>query len=95
MLPQITWESIFSLDKVVHFIFYAVLSFLIIYGIRKNNASYNGILLAFTIAIIYGTMIEIVQGSFIANRNFDYYDIIANIIGSSAGVFLFRILKKQ
>jgi len=95
MLPKVTWHSIISIDKVVHFIFYAVLSFLLLYGMRKNNASFNGTLWAFLLAIIFGVLIELIQGNFITNRNFDYYDIIANIIGSSAGVILFKILKKQ
>jgi len=50
-----------------------------------------------TIAICggYGLFIEYIQGNFIANRFFDVYDLIANIIGVFVGLAAYSLFNKS
>ncbi len=91
-LPQ-TWWDLFSVDKLGHFIAYAALTWSLLWGAKRSNALESngstrtlGIILAGS--ILYGLLLEIVQYSYFPNRYFEVMDIIANIIGSIAGVKL-------
>lgn len=93
--PDVTWESLLQADKIIHFVFYFVFSWLLLYGISKNKPSINSwLLLTFILASSYGIIIEVIQGLWVPKRNFDYFDIIANIIGALTAVLLFKKLKK-
>ena len=89
-LPQIDW-NFFSLDKLIHFTIFSIMTFL---GIASFKSSLGQarviipILVSLLIAILYGALLEYLQ-SFIPDREFDFADLIANIGGSIAGVILF------
>ncbi len=80
-------------DKLVHFIFYLVMTFLLrgLYQMNQKRWHWKAILLAST----YGFVLECIQGALIEGRHFDYLDIIANIIGSFIGSYLFYLLRKN
>jgi len=86
-LPSITfWE----IDKIVHAIFYCVLSFAAILAIKKQYPQlplrYTCIMYGVGLCILYGLCIEIVQGAFLESRSFDLYDLVANFMGCILGV---------
>lgn len=86
-LPTITfWE----IDKIVHAIFYLVLSFTSILAIKRQYPAlplrFTSIIYGVSLCILYGLCIEIVQGAFLESRSFDIYDLVANFIGCSLGV---------
>lgn len=89
--------DIVSFDKLAHLIIYAVLSFFIAWGIKKSlmrkKLSLKLLAMIFLFTSIYGIGIEVLQKSISTGRHFEYYDIIANIIGSFIGL-LFFIRKK-
>lgn len=89
--------DIVSFDKMAHLFIYAVLSFFIAWGIKKSlmhkNLSLKLLATIFLFTSVYGIGIEFVQKSISTGRHFEYYDIIANIIGSFIGL-LFFIRKK-
>lgn len=71
-------------DKTIHFLFYFVLTLLWYVALKRK---YKNRLLKFLIvgvSIIYGIIIEILQGVLTQNRQADVYDALAN----SAGAFL-------
>ena len=82
-------DSFIDYDKVVHIIFYLVMSYLLSRSIAKNQVKY--ILLSIVLCSIYGAIIEYLQGALELGRYFDYYDIIAIIIGSLIGAFIYRL----
>jgi VanZ family protein len=90
--------DIVSFDKLAHIFIYAVLSFFIAWGIKKSlmhkNLSLKILALIFLSTSTYGILMEIAQMSLSTGRHFEYYDIIANIIGSFIGL-LFYLRKKR
>ena len=86
------WD-LFSLDKASHATCYAILVFLLSKGFRKQIQLKFALLhstgTAFVFAIIYGGLIELYQDFFLTNRNADWFDFIANCIGSFIGLRIF------
>lgn len=70
-------------DKIFHFLAYSILTFLwfsaFMYHFRfkKNKA----IIYAAILSIIFGIIIEVLQGTLTAYRSLDVYDILANTSG--------------
>lgn len=72
-------------DKVVHFLFYLV--FVVLWSLAKWQ-SYFKIkydLLILVLAIIYGIIIEVLQGVLTQTREADFYDALANSLGAVVG----------
>jgi VanZ family protein len=99
--PSEKWYTkIPMFDKWVHIGLIAILSILFCWGIYKgkNSAEKNkrNFIQTGIICLGYGIMIEFIQRYFIPNRSFDMGDIIADGVGSFAGViFSFkRYIKK-
>ena len=80
------------IDKWVHMIEYSILGVLILLTL-KNRIINNKIRIISAVALstFYGITDEIHQ-LFVPNRSFDYFDILADFIGSCAGVLLFYIV---
>lgn len=84
-----------GLDKVVHFVMYGVLSFLLLWAVEKtirNSLKLWNLLLIVLLSSSFGLLMEILQKTMTSVRNFDIYDIIANIIGVllGCGVYVLR-----
>lgn len=84
-------------DDIVHFGFYAVLSFFLLRGLVQQYQYPKLRLRANQIAIIastsFGGLIEIFQ-PIISDRFADYWDFLANFIGCIGGVFFYRYIIK-
>jgi VanZ family protein len=83
-------------DKVLHIGAYGTLtlSWLMYFGDKKDQRKY-AYLTAFFV-LIYGTIIEVIQGTLTANRQADFYDIIANLVGIvTAMLFFGKFLQKK
>jgi len=93
-LPSI---PLWNIDKLVHISFYAVFAFLLIYEYQRYRPWSFRSHIVMTIAICggYGLFIEYIQGNFIANRFFDVYDLIANIIGVFVGLAAYSLFNKS
>jgi VanZ family protein len=92
MLPNEDHLGIPNLDKYVHVILFGSFVFLwsFYYAAKqgKNNNSNRRFILIVIIACLYGTAMEYVQKYFIPNRDFDIYDIAADIAGAVAGYLI-------
>lgn len=92
-LPKIELELI-SIDSLVHFFMYAVLSYaMVLGGFKKNlNLSKSGLyLITLSVGIAYGISIELIQGFYVYQRFFDTSDIFANGFGTIFGVLSARL----
>ena len=92
-LPDQNWDWFPHVDKVVHFIMYAVLTFLIL---AKNHIFFSKyqeikvLTITFLYVFLMGFFIEIMQNSFLIGRNFDIFDVVANTTGALVVVVLYK-----
>ena len=77
-LPDVEVEYV---DKFVHTIAYALLC-LLWYSVLKSFKFSKALLVAAAIAIIYGIILEVLQGTLTIHRSLDVYDAIANSLGA-------------
>lgn len=84
-------------DKLVHAGMYGILALLMIVGFLKqrsyNYIRFNAIQLSVVITVLYGVLIEIIQG-FTPDRSFDWLDMVANTLGAFIGFGLFIVIYK-
>jgi len=88
-LPLPEMPKIEGLDKIVHLLMYATLTFvLVLEATRKNNIGYY--LLVILFPILYGGLLEIIQHYFCPSRTGDWFDFLANTIGVLIGYLAAR-----
>jgi VanZ family protein len=94
MLPDESNLGIPQLDKYVHIFLFGsfvfLWSFYYAFKMEKRISNNSISIRALIIACLYGITMEFVQKYFIPNRDFDLYDILADIIGALGGFFIFR-----
>lgn len=95
MLPSENQPAIPNLDKYVHIILFGTFVFLwtFYYAAKEEKKNYPFLksLKIFAIACLYGTAMEFVQKYFIPNRDYDIYDIAADIVGAVGGFLIVRL----
>lgn len=73
-----------NVDKIFHFFSFLVLALLwylpLVYTFRLNQI--KSIVNAFLVSVAFGIIIEILQGSFTANRQSDIKDVFADTLGA-------------
>ena len=96
MLPDENQLTIPNLDKGVHIILFGCFVFLWSFYIasRKDitNQLNRKLFRIFIIACFFGIAMEYVQKYLIPNRDFDIYDIAADIIGAAVGYLIVRLI---
>ena len=87
-VPDFSLTFFFHLDKLIHVILFmfGVYFFAIAYKEKQKNMFLCPIIISF---ILYGGLLEFMQGIIFKNRISDIYDFIADIIGVFIGVFIF------
>jgi len=91
-LPASWWDFI-ALDKVGHLVVYGIFCMLLLGAFTHNQTlalEQKWVIIALGISIIYGIGMEVIQYTFFPGRFFEIPDIIANIIGSILGLYLFK-----
>ncbi len=89
---------IWQFDKFIHSIIYLILSVTLIiafyskYNNPKNQIHYQLLIVSF--GIFYGGIMEILQHYIFINRSGNWYDFIANSIGSLMGILIFPFIIK-
>ena len=83
-------------DKMVHLIINAGL-FVVwasyVFSGKTNTKTYT-LPLLFVCTLLYGILIEVVQGSYIPTRGADFFDVVANVCGLILGFFAVKLTKK-
>lgn len=81
-------------DKLYHAAAYIIMGFVwAVYFLRQSNKNYK--FLSFVIGALFGIIIEVLQVTLTTYRSFDFFDIIANILGLCLGLILVFILKNS
>ena len=81
-------QSFSEADKLIHALAYAGLVFLALMGIKYHRTLKDSTLnklLALGICLFFGVVLEIIQGTLVVERQFEYLDIAANAVGCSLG----------
>ena len=85
-----------TFDKLLHWFFYGVLAYLILWGWRKIkdiNLFIFNYLLTILLAVFFGIALEYAQENMTTGRFFEWADVLADLIGSVVGAFGFRIVE--
>lgn len=81
-------------DKIVHALVYILFIIVWLFYFRSIRKVSKRIYVLVSIALfIYGIVIEVLQGSYIATRTQDNWDIVANTIGIFIGILVFYKVK--
>lgn len=91
-----TWADLISLDKLAHCIVYGLLAYI---GLRALDLSglylKKWVILSILLGCAYGVLMEFIQYAFFPDRYFEVLDIIANIIGSLAGAWIYNFFYRR
>ena len=103
-VPEVDFDFFVPTDKLVHFCMYFGLSLgasaNYIYNKKGEFKTYKLVIGAFFIPIIYGGFIEIAQHYHFPSREGDWFDFLADVLGSLSAIplaiyFKNFMLKKQ
>lgn len=96
-IPKVEWLNFENKDKLVHFTFYFVFTFLWVLDLYKSKrfTPKKARVFVFIIAVVFGIIIEICQGMFTAERSPDVLDVLANTSGSATAILLLWIFEKN
>lgn len=98
-IPHFSFLELFAFDKWVHAGVFFVLVLLAIRGFRlQERSAYfraNAIFLATGMSVMYGGLMEIMQGTLFAERSADFYDFIANSFGCFLAALLYPVISKR
>ena len=73
-------------DKLVHAVMFAGVAFLV-YALLEKSSRLQAIIWSFTISVLYGGIIEILQ-PLLFNRGCEFADWIADIVGAALAVWI-------
>lgn len=92
-LPNIHFSAA---DKIVHCLIYFILMNLwLAYFYIKMDSQFDTkrIQILLLSLLLYGIIVEILQGQLTVSRSADIFDVCANLIGSLLGIFFFKQIK--
>lgn len=97
-IPPAGIFEIFHPDKLVHMVIFATLIILLLRGLLKQDEfpllKNHAWVVAFGGSTFYGFVLEVMQGTLLPDRYFEWLDTTANTIGCLAGMGLFRYYQK-
>ena len=85
------------LDKILHFIMYSFLSFLLmqaLFRFRPSGKHISFIIIASTVSFAYGGLMELVQSWLTTSRKGDIIDEAFNCAGVIAGIIIYELIRK-
>lgn len=92
-LPQINLGELLEADKIAHVGVYLILTLLIFRGLsRRKRLDTRNVVWAILISIGYGIFLELGQYYFFPGRYFEFFDIVANIIGSISSLIILKFI---
>lgn len=98
-LPEATWITTYYVDKMVHVVLFAILYFLLMRGLLKQDRArefYNEkVMWSVVTVILYGAATEILQSILPTGRSGELTDWLADGAGAGAGYMVYRRWYKQ
>ena len=97
-IPHISFLEIPNFDKLVHAGIFFVLILLIVRGFLLQTIFIKlrqfAKLISFVICVVYGGLLEIMQGTLCQGRTADMFDFFADSFGVAAGLLLYNWIEK-
>lgn len=96
-IAQSPFFNIPHLDKIIHFIMYLFLSFLLmqaLFRFRPSGKHISFIIITSIVSFAYGGLMELVQSWFITSREGDIIDAAFNCAGVIAGIIIYELMRK-
>jgi VanZ family protein len=94
-LPKLSFLDWLRPDKIVHLILFGVQAYLFIFGFKKQNTipylHENPRFMAVLISILYGGLVEVLQGTVFISRSADIRDALANALGAFIGLWIYNV----
>lgn len=98
-IPSSTIPTVVVSDKWIHFVFYAIFSFLLFLSshshTNRSNSIVNRWTYVFVIGAVVGVLVEVIQHSIISGRQGEWMDIVANSLGLFSALILSEIIKAK
>lgn len=94
-LPKITYKVS---DKSIHFLgyfFWFVFWFLYAFFKTKKNNFSDILLKIIGLGLLFGIIIEVLQGSLTVSRQSDFYDVVANFLGLTTAAVIAWLFKSR
>jgi VanZ family protein len=85
--------SIPSKDKYAHFVFYFILTLSWMLSFKEVDNKFLFKIMG--IIVMYGIIIEVLQGEFTVSREADVYDVLANSLGVFVAYLGFPFIKRK
>lgn len=96
-VPKLSFFNFPHIDKLIHAFVFGVFTLLLSYGFYKQKylilARYP-YTFSIIIGVIYSLLTEWIQFRFVSGRSGELLDVIADLVGCIAGIFLFDFLKR-
>ncbi len=95
-IPKL-FDTFIPIDKLVHLFIFLVLTFLWLLYVNNVLHDTKPIVLLFILVacLFYGILIEVIQELFVLSRGAEVLDVIADLLGASLGLLLFRNYKNR
>ena len=94
-LQPTTWWTTWHLDKLLHAMAFALwgLSITVAWAKQRRFDSFRGHVLGVVgLSLIFGTVLECVQGACVPNRSADLADVAADVAGVALALLAFRVI---
>jgi VanZ family protein len=90
-LPDSSMFSIGSIDKIVHFSMYSFFGFVGLLETRCHHRCRGLHLLLLTSIFVLSALLEVLQATLVPSRSAEWFDLVANLSGLTAGYMAYRI----
>jgi len=97
IVPKFVWSDLIGIDKLGHMVFYCILALLVFYGFIRHHQRFRHVVLwTVTLCSGFGVLMEVLQLCMRAGRQFEFLDILADVIGVLFAYCIFNAsLKKK
>lgn len=96
-LPKVKIK-IYGLDKIIHAVIHFILInvWMLYFYVKKDfQFKANWVFQLFLLLLLFGIIVEILQGQPMVSRGSDILDVAANLVGSLLGILFFKIVKNN
>lgn len=93
-IPSVSLLELVSFDKWVHAGMFFVLCNLSFFHLLQKGSDIKRIYLFLIICVLYGCLLEVMQGTLFSNRSADWHDIVANTFGCLMALIFYRKIYK-
>ena len=94
-LDMDSWWVTWHMDKVLHFLAFSTWGLAMSVALAKQRLFQKGSrfeLVMMVGAVIFGTVLECVQGACVPNRSADLADVVADVAGVALALLAFRVI---